>query len=195
VTTPTERRVKGVATKRSARVCAKEATTFKGIPVTTVARALIDVAPRLPLDDLAYACHQAGVKHKTTPTHVTTALTRQPNAPGAANLKAILLGDFRLTLSKLEKRFLELLTEARLPLPRTNRNVDGRYIDCRWPDHALTVELDSYTFHNSRHAWELDHRREREARARGDDFRRFTYDDVFTRPAATVAELAPALAR
>jgi hypothetical protein len=53
----------------------------------------------------------------------------------------------------------------------------------------LTVELDGYRYHSSRHAWELDRRREREAYARGDDFRRYTYGDVFERPGPMLAEL------
>jgi hypothetical protein len=61
-------------------------------------------------------------------------------------------------------------------------------VDLRWPEYGLTVELDSYRFHNTRHAWEQDRRREREARARGDDFRRYTYGDV-ERPAAMLREL------
>jgi hypothetical protein len=50
---------------------------------------------------------------------------------------------------------------------------------CRRP-----LELDSYTYHSSRHAWEQDRRRERAAYARGDQFRRYTYGGVFeaTRP-------------
>jgi len=51
-------------------------------------------------------------------------------------------------------------------------------VDCRWPERRLTVELDSYRYHSSRHAWEQDRHRERQARARGDEFRRYTYDDV-----------------
>jgi hypothetical protein len=39
------------------------------------------------------------------------------------------------------------------------------------------------------HAWELDRRREREARARGDDFRRFTWGDVFNHPGQMLTEL------
>src|SRR5689334_7236375 len=55
------------------------------------------------------------------------------------------------TLSKLEERFLELLREAGLPLPITNK-VAGTYrVDCRWPDHELIVELVGYRFHSSRH--------------------------------------------
>jgi very-short-patch-repair endonuclease len=74
-------------------------------------------------------------------------------------------------------------------LPETNRVVDGRRVDCRWPEQRLTVEIDGYRYHHSRHAWEQDRRREREARARGDDFRRYTYGDVFESPGAMLAEL------
>jgi len=51
------------------------------------------------------------------------------------------------------------------------------------------VELDSYEFHRSRHAWEQDRRREREAHARGDGFRRYTYGDVCEEPRLMLAEL------
>ncbi len=98
-------------------------------------------------------------------------------------------GDEPVTLSGLESRFLELLEEAGLPLPSTNKPAGAHRVDCRWPEDKLTVELDSYRFHNSRHAWEADRRRERAAYARGDDFRRYTWGDVFERPGATLAEL------
>jgi very-short-patch-repair endonuclease len=65
----------------------------------------------------------------------------------------------------------------------------GRRVDCRWPEHRLTVELDGYRFHNSRYAWEQDRRREREARARDDEFRRYSYADVFEDSAFMLAEL------
>jgi hypothetical protein len=67
-------------------------------------------------------------------------------------------------------------------------------VDCRWPTHSLTVELDGYRYHRSRHAWEQDRRREREARARGDDFRRYTYGDVLESPDLMLAELKKLIA-
>jgi hypothetical protein len=94
-----------------------------------------------------------------------------------------------VTLSKLERDFLTQLKTAGLPAPQTNRRADDRYVDCRWPRHRLTVELDSYRYHHTRHAWELDRRREREARARGDEFRRYTYGDVKEDRALMLAEL------
>jgi len=147
----------------------------------------------LDVDTLARACHEAGVRHGTTPAQVDAVLARRSNAKGAAKLRRILHGDVRVTLSGLERRFLELLRGAGLPLPQTNRRAGARRVDCRWPERRLTVELDSYRYHRSRHAWELDRRREREARRRGDDFLRYTHDDVFEDPRTVLAELRPLL--
>ena len=157
--------------------------------MTTLPRTLVDLAAVLALDELARACHEAEVRHGTTPAQIEAVLERRPNSPGTAKLRAVLRGDAPVTLSKLEKRFLALLREAGLPRPRTNRPAGGRYVDCRWPALRLTVELDSYRYHHSRHAWEQDRRREREARARGDEFRRYTWADVYEEPKQMLAEL------
>jgi hypothetical protein len=71
----------------------------------------------------------------------------------------------------------------------------GRRVDCRWPELRLTVELDSYRYHRSGPAWERDRRREREARARGDEFRRYTYGDVYEEPQFMLSELRNLLDR
>ena len=192
VTCPTERRVKGVITHR-ARGGRDERTSWRGVPILSVPAVLADIAARLPIRQLARACHEAGVRHKTTPRDVEAVLARRPNSPDAAKLRRIMGGDFQVTLSELERRFLQLLREAGLPLPITNRVADSRRVDCRWPEHRLTVELDSFRFHNSRHSWEQDRQREREARRRGDEFRRYTYADVFEDPAYMLADVAKLL--
>ena len=193
VTAPTSRQVKGIKTRRSDT---RDRTVWWGIPVTSVARTLVDLASSLPGDDLALACHEAGIRHHTTPDQVDAILARRPNAPGAATLRAIFRGDVLIALSRLEAGFHDMLREDGLELPtETNRPAGSYYVDCRWPDRKLTIELDSYRYHRSRHAWERDRRREREARARGDDFRRYTWGDVFERREATLRELRPLLGR
>jgi hypothetical protein len=129
------------------------------------------------------------VKYGVTPNHVRAVLQRMPNAKGAATLQAIMSGDVKVLLSKLEKRFIERLVEAGLPLPETNRIASGRRVDCRWKDKKVTVELDGFRFHNSRHAWRQGLKREREARKRRDEFRRYDYEDVFERPDEMLDEL------
>ena len=195
VLTRNERRIEGLRTRRARSPDPRDATVCRGIPTTTVARTLVDLAAHLSLDDLARACHEAGVRYGTTPREVEAVLERRRRSKGAAKLRTILLGDTRVTLSKLEKRFLERLSEVGLPLPQTNKVAGSKRVDCRWPEHRLTVELDSYRYHGTRHAWEQDRRREREARARGDDFRRYTYGDVFEDPVLMLRELRSVLPR
>ena len=195
VMTRGRRRVDGVQTRRTRGTDPRDVTTFRAIPVTTVPRTLVDLAALLSPDDLARACHEAGVRHRTTPAQVDDVLRRRPNSKGAADLRAVLHGDVRVTLSVLEARFLQRLEDAGLPLPQTNRPAGGRRVDCRWPERRLTVELDSYRYHHSRHAWEQDRRREREAHARGDELRRYTYGDVVEDPRQMLAELRALLGR
>jgi predicted transcriptional regulator of viral defense system len=178
VTSPTERRIKGIRTRRCRRIDRRDVTRVHGIPVTSVARTLVDVAAEMSPSDLARAFHEAEVRYRTKPAHVEAALARVPNRPGARTLRAVLRGDVRAVLSELERAFLALLRQQGLPLPETNRPAGGHRVDCRWPRQRLTVELDSYRFHNSRHAWEKDRQREREARAREDNYRRYTWRDV-----------------
>jgi len=189
VTAPAERRIEGVRTHRARFLDAHDVTTFRGIPVTTVPRTLVDIAAELPADALARACHEAGVRYRTTPADVEAVLGRRPTSIGARKLRRIIHGDVHVTLSTLEARFLELLRAEALEFPITNRPAGGRRVDCRWPEHRLTVELDGYRFHNSRYSWEQDRRREREARARGDEFRRYSYDDVTEHPRLMLNEL------
>jgi very-short-patch-repair endonuclease len=189
VMAPTKRSIEGIVTSRYRSLHRDEVMRWRGIPVTSVARTLVDLAPVLPLDELARACHEAGVRLRTTPRHVEAVLRRRPTAPGAAKLRAVMNGDARVLLSKLESGFIALLREDDLPLPETNRPAGSHYVDCRWPDHRLTVELDSFRYHNSRQSWERDRHREREARARGDEFRRYTWADVFEQPRLMLTEL------
>jgi hypothetical protein len=193
VMTRTERRVEGVITHRCRKI--PPPWIRDGIPLTSVPRTLVDLAAHLSLDDLARACHEAGVRYRTTPRHVRQVLERAHRTTGSAKLRDVILGDAKVVLSRLEKEFLALSRAQRFPLPETNRVASGRRVDCRWPEHHLTVELDSYTFHNSRYAWEQDRKREREAYARGDQHRRYTYGDVFDHPDQMLAELSGLLPR
>jgi very-short-patch-repair endonuclease len=184
VRTRTERRIEGIETHRTRGEI--RGTEWRGIPTTTIPATLVDLAPSMPTDQLARACHEAQVRYGIRPQNFGERMPR--------NLRAILHGDIPVTLSELESRFLERLREQGLPLPMTNRKSGTKHVDCRWPDHRLTVELDSYRYHHTRHAWEQDRKREREAHARGDRHRRYTYADVFEDPRQMLAELHELLA-
>jgi len=166
VKTRTERRIDGIETHRTRRD--ERGTERKGVPTTTVPATLIALASSLTEPELAKACHEAQVRFGVRPVPVT--------------------------LNELEDRFLAILTTEGLPLPITNKSAGRKWVDCRWPAHHLTVELDSYRYRHTRHAGEQDRRREREAHARGDEHRRYTYGDVFEDPGQMLAELRALLA-
>jgi hypothetical protein len=189
VLTSSQRQPRGVITHRCRRTEITDRTTWRGIPVTTVPRTLVDLAGALEESALARAVHEADVRLHVTPEHTETILARRHNWPGARSLRRVLWGEIPVSLSKLESLFLSRLKKATLPQPEVNRRIDGRYVDCRWPQHHLTVELDSYRYHHTRHAWEQDRQREREARARGDEFRRYTWHDVAQEPEPMLADL------
>lgn len=193
VAAPALRRVPGVVSRRRT-VHPLDVTRHHGIPVLTIPALLVRLAGTLPLDELATACHVADARFGVRPPAIAAAAARRPGAPGAANLRAVIEGDHALLLSRLERRFRAALRSAGLPLPVTNRREGAHFVDGRWPGRALTVELDSYRWHATRKAWEGDHERRRAARARGDEFRRYTWADVVEDPAPMLAELAELLA-
>jgi hypothetical protein len=195
VLTRHHRRPTGVTVRRVRSVDRRDATTWRGVPVTTVPRTLVDLAALLDPADLARAVHEASVRHRINPAAVERILSRRHNWPGARDLRRVIWGDEPVTLSRLESSFIAAVRRARLPPPETNRLTDGRYVDCRWPRHHLTVELDGYAYHGTRHSWERDLDRERRARARGDEFRRYSWRDVGELPEPMLEDLRALLNR
>jgi hypothetical protein len=184
VTVPTTagRRRPGIVVHRVKTLDLLDVSVVDGIPITTVPRILLDLAPSTGAKDLTRACHEAWVRHRTSPDHVEACIARNPAKKGAPRLRRALGAD--ATLSALEDGFVALLRRHGLPLPRTNVDHHGDKVDCHWPQHDLTVELLSYRFHATRHAFEAD-----VARRRRSNHLAYTHGDVFDRGAATAAEL------
>jgi hypothetical protein len=173
------RRTRGVIVHRPRKLPHDEIRVWDGIRVLTIPRLLVDLAGRVPLDELARIHHQAWIRFRVPPEAIEMILRRRPNAAGAAGLRAVIHGDTPVVLSRLERGFLDFLGAHGFPAPLVNRPVGAHYIDCRYPRDHVTIELDSFRFHNTRLIWEQDRQRDREAHDRGDTLRRFTWHDVF----------------
>ncbi len=186
VPTPGGRRQSQIVVRRDQTHAVGDATRLHGIPMTSVPRILLDIAPSTSPAELTRAGHEAWIHHRVSPMHVEACIARNPTKKGAAKLRRALGRD--VTLSDLEEGFLKLLARHGLPLPRTNIDHAGDKVDCHWPPFELTVELLSYRFHASRHAFEND-----VARRRRSDHLAYTWGDVFERGDRTAAELRPLL--
>jgi hypothetical protein len=187
VLSPRKRRLEGVVVSRCRRIDPRDVARVHDIPITTVPRTVVDLAGSVSAAEIARAVHQGQVLHGVTPENVEAVLARRPNTRGARTLREVLRGG--VLLGELEREFRKLLKDERLPLPVVNRKTDGHYLDCRWPDQRLTVELTSFRYHNTRQSWEQDRERGRRARARGDRFREYTWYDVVEASGPTRVEL------
>ncbi|HEV2776716.1 MAG TPA: hypothetical protein VGV90_14065 [Solirubrobacteraceae bacterium] len=180
--TTADRRRPGIVIHRVGALHPRDVCVVDAIPMTTVPRVLLDLAPSLEPADLTRACHEAWVHHRVTPEIVEGCIARNPHKKGAAKLRRALGSD--VTLSKLEDLFLALLKAHGVPLPRTNIDVRGDKVDCHWERHGLTVELITFRYHATRHGFETDNERRRRSRHVP-----YTYGDIVERAHATVADL------
>lgn len=162
VTSPGGRRQKGIVVHRRGSFPRGDTITFEGIAMTTVPRALLDVAPSFEPSALCRACHEAWVHCHVTPAQIEACIARNPTKRGAAKLRRAYGAD--ATLSELERGFLRLLDRHGLPRPRTNIDVAGDKVDCHWASHGVTIELHSYRFHATRWGYENDNARRRRSR-------------------------------
>jgi very-short-patch-repair endonuclease len=135
-------------------------TRHRSIPVTTPARTIADLRQAVPAAQLRRAIRQAEVLG--LPTGLET-----PSEP---------------TQSELEHNFLRICRRYRLPQPEVNVQVGSRIIDFLWRKQRLAVETDGYRYHRGPLAFEDDHERDLELRARGYDVIRFSYGQITKNP-------------
>ena len=163
VTVPTyngRRRRKGVRIHRTARLDPGEITVHEGIPTTTVARTLLDLADVLSAQQLKRTIDEADYRRRLDMTALLAAVENNPGRSGA-KLMAAAQGPAELTRSALEDRFLDLVERHGLPRPRVGVQIGGYEVDFFWPEAGLVVEIDGFAAHGTRARFESDRRRDR----------------------------------
>ena len=171
-----------------------DATSRHGIPITSPARTLLDLATQAPQRDLDRAINEARVTKLVSDAALAEQFTRYPHHRGKAALRRALQDEPALTRSEAERRLLELIRQARLPEPQTNTLVHGHEVDFHWPAQRLIVEVHGYSYHSTRAAFERDRRRDAELQSSGYHVLRTTWRQITEEPAATSAILARATA-
>jgi very-short-patch-repair endonuclease len=175
-TTATARSRSGIRVHRTASLTA---AVHNGLPLTTVARTLEDLARHLPRHELERAIEAAEIQRLIRREELKPAL-RGTDEP-------------RFTRSEAERRLLKLIRAARLPAPVTNVRVAGCEVDLLWRDRSLVVEVDGFAYHGNRAAFERDRRRDAALQAAGYRVVRFTWRQIVEEPHAVVARLAQLL--
>jgi len=169
-------------------------TRKDGIPVTSPARTLLDLATTATPRDLARATEEAQVRRLVSTHSLNEQSSRYPTHRGTAALRKVIRSDPAFTRSEAERRMIELIRAARLPTPETNVRIDGHEVDLVWREARLVVEIDGYAFHSSRSSFERDRRRDAALAGGGWRVVRVTWRQLTDEPEAVVATLAAALA-
>jgi predicted transcriptional regulator of viral defense system len=173
-----------------------DVTTLRAIPITTVARTLVDLADVLGQQRLERAVHEAEVLRLLDVDAVHRALQRAPGRRGRRTLLTVLAAHTASapTRSELEARFSQLRRDHDLPRPRTNVHLDigepvPAEVDALFDDTNVIVELDGAATHHTARAFERDRARDAALAARGYVVVRLTWRRMQAEPRAIAAEL------
>ncbi len=134
-----------------------DVTRHDGLPVTTPARTLLDLAATDGPADVDRRLQEARVRRLVDDDALRATLARNERRPGRPALAAAVAGPF--TRSELERAFLALVAAHDLPAPRANVRLRGLEVDALWPERGLAVELDGRG-HATRAGHERDRRRD-----------------------------------
>jgi very-short-patch-repair endonuclease len=162
-----------------------------GIPVTSVARTLLDIAVFVTPLQLVRAVDRAERRDLFDLVAVDAVLSRAKGRNGAQALRrAIAAWRPRYTRSELEDRFQDLLHATSLPSPLFNTLVRGERrsheVDALWPSHRLAVQLDGFAFHRTRRDRERDAATDADLELAGYRVVRLTWGDVTSNRARTI---------
>ncbi len=165
-----------------------------GIPVTSVARTMLDLAGMLDEREVERAWNEMEVREYRTRLSVPDLIERYPRRPGTVLLERLADGEaVGMTRNDLEEAFLSLIDRFGLPRPRMNAHlaVRGRFyeVDCLWEKQRVAIELDGGGAHGTRRAFEKDRERDRILTAERYATARVTWRQIHEKPDEIAADL------
>jgi hypothetical protein len=175
-----------------------EVTKEAEIPVTSLERALLDIAPGLGPRQLEHAVVAADRTGRLRWPELHRLLARTPRRAGVGRLRCVVDGVSPHSIaarSPLEVDFLMLCRSGGLPMPEVNVLVEGYLVDFLWPAERVVAETDGYAFHSDRSAFERDHRRAALLTAAGYDVHRVSYEMLRESPDLVLGNVRRSLDR
>jgi very-short-patch-repair endonuclease len=167
-----------------------------GIPVTSPARTLLDLAARLDHRPLRSATRRAQSLHRVNVRQLVDVLARHRRRRGCARLARIIATGPAPTRSELEDATLDLMLRGGLAHPDVNVALwlSGRRVvpDFRWPEQRLVIEADGAAWHDNQLAREDDAERQALLEADGERVLRVTWDQVIARTGQTLSRIRAA---
>ena len=190
----------GIDVHRATTLSRTDVTEVDGIPCTSVARTLFDLATVLPRRPVERAFDQADAEESLDMRAIDGVLERTPNHRGTRIVRSILEEHYigsTPTWSELEEAFLAICRRLGVPDHRVNHwielNDGGLPIrgDFVWIEKRVIVETDGAKYHGTHQARQRDPLRDQRAIIAGWQPIRTTWRQVMHRP----RELEPTILR
>jgi very-short-patch-repair endonuclease len=189
----TARRRPGIRIHR-ATVTRKDVRRHLGLRVTSAARTVFDVAPRLTDKALTRAVNELRIARRLKLEQLAELVARYPRHPGASRVSPLIETRRGPTRSELEDVFAVFATRFDLPPFEFNARVAGYEVDVLFPEQRVIVELDGYEFHGTRQAFEKDRERDAATLAAAFVTVRITWERLTQAPEKEAARLHAILA-
>jgi len=151
---------KGIRCHR-ANLASQDITEVDGIPVTSIARTLLDLATRSGDASVEKAANEAAILDLFDKRAMANLLARSKGRRGVRRLRRVLehgdLSGEDVPKSGLERRYAELLANRGLPKPGINRWIllgdEYHEVDFLWHAEKVVIEVDSNRYHQT--GWKL----------------------------------------
>jgi very-short-patch-repair endonuclease len=178
---------------RTSKLHPRDAARWEGIPITSPARTLLDLASVLDERALRRIVRRAQSVGQTNIRQLVDVMARLGPRRGVRKLARIVASGPAPTRTELEDVVLDLILHGGLAHPDVNRPlvIDGRRVvpDFRWAAQRLVVEADGAAWHHNKLAREDDAERQALLEAHGERVLRVTWEQALARPAQTLRRI------
>jgi hypothetical protein len=195
----------GIDVHRSTTLTPEDVIHTNGIPCTTVARTMLDLAQVISRRALERALDQAEILDLLDLAALDDQIERNKARPAAKRLQAVLDEHYigsTPTWSELEEALLAACRRAGLPTPEVNALIDpgdadpvAIRVDFVWRDQRVIVETDGHETHRTRRAFEEDRVRDQRLIVAGWTVIRITWRQLTQRPSEVTDRIARLLSR
>jgi very-short-patch-repair endonuclease len=189
-------RLPGIVVHQLNDMLPEHRTSIDGLPVTTPARTVVDLAGIVHparLLPIVEGSHHARIANYTD-VGVCMASVARRGKPGIRQLAKVLdrlTATKAQTMSKLERDLFEMLAAAGLPRPRSQFPFPGRLftlgcVDAAYVDAKLVIEADGRAWHTRIADVKRDRERDADAARHGWQTLRLLYEHITADPEGTV---------
>ncbi len=174
-------------------------TRLYNLPVTTVARTVIDLARTWPFRDGVVIADSALRDEKATKYQLHQVLEACARWPGAKQARKVVDFADERAGSPLESVARVVFAEAGLPLPELQVTIHGRgfafLVDFLWPEQKVILEGDGLLKYNDRKDLIKQFERDRLLRDAGYQVVHFTWKELLKTPELVIERIRRALTR